>query len=61
MGYLVVWEQNSKRAIQFSRLKVPEKYEFIDINNKKGVIKNIPDDLKYEGMNESENSITETF
>lgn len=61
MGYLVVWEKSSKRAIHFSRLKVPEKYEFIDINNEEDIVKNIPNDLKYEGMNSSENSITETL
>jgi len=61
MGYLVLWEQTSKRAIHFSRLEVPEQYDFIDINSEEDIVKNIPNDLKYEGMNPSKNTSTETF
>ena len=51
MGYLLIWEVSSKRAINISRVKVADSKPFISINDIEKQTKEIPDDLKFEPMN----------
>ena len=62
LGYLLIWEEKSKRAVQISRVKAPINFPALyprEDNHK--FEKEIPNNLKYEDVNSSEDSITYTF
>jgi hypothetical protein len=50
MGYLIIWEKNSKRAVSISRLKVPICHKMIRMDDEIEFLKQIPRDLIFEDM-----------
>lgn len=49
-GYLIIWENSSKRAIHVSRVKVLNDFPFLNIDNEEEIINNIPSDIIIEYM-----------
>ena len=50
LGYLIIWEISTNRAIQMSRLKIPTNKQFIDIDDDKEQHEKIPSQLVFEEM-----------
>lgn len=50
LGFLLIWEIKSLRAINISRVKVPHDFPFIDIEDEATFAKVIPKELMIEGM-----------
>lgn len=50
LGFLLIWEVDSMRAINISRIKVPENVQFIDINDESAFANSIPKNLLIESM-----------
>ncbi len=52
IGFLMIWELESKRGVNFSRVKVPEGFPFVDINNDDEYKAQIPQDILLEEIDE---------
>jgi hypothetical protein len=48
LGYMVIWEVPTKRAVKISRLVIPSDYRVVDENQ---IEFEIPNTLVYESMN----------
>lgn len=45
LGFLLIWDIKTLEAVHFSRVKVPDGFEFIDIQNEQTFTENIPSNL----------------
>ncbi len=48
LGFLLIWDSKTLEAINFSRVKVPDSFDFIDIQDEKAFADNIPSNLKFD-------------
>jgi hypothetical protein len=48
MGFLFIWESSSKRAIHISRVRVPDNFPMININDDNECLEQIPKELLVE-------------
>lgn len=48
LGFLLIWDIQTLEAVNFSRVKVPDGFEFIEIQDEKAFAETIPSDLKFD-------------
>ncbi|MNJ85971.1 hypothetical protein D3C87_34530 [compost metagenome] len=48
LGFLLIWDIKTFKAVNFSRVKVPDGFEFIEIQNEQTFADNIPSNLKFD-------------
>ena len=47
LGFLLIWDIQTLEAVNFSRVKVPDGFEFIEIQDEKAFAETIPPNLKF--------------
>ena len=50
IGYLLIWESSTSRAVQISRVKAPEKIPMIDFKDSESFKEQIPEQLSFEAL-----------
>jgi hypothetical protein len=50
LGYMVVWNILTKKAVKLCRMAIPQGIEFIDINDDRAIAKIVPDNLIFEDL-----------
>ncbi|WP_430406424.1 hypothetical protein [Fluviicola sp.] len=48
LGFLLIWDIKTLEAVNFSRVKVPDAFEFIEIQDEQTFADNIPSNLKFD-------------